>query len=88
MKHPVLLHLREHTWLWIAAFAALGVLMLVFRLATPGAFAFMVVGVLIMMQSQGTDLLAIIAEDPVVTEEDSAVSDAEDVTGRVQEPVR
>src|SRR6478735_2181429 len=26
MQHPVLLHLKEHTWLWVAGLAALGVL--------------------------------------------------------------
>jgi hypothetical protein len=88
MKHPVLLHLREHTWLWVAAFAALGVVMLLLRLATPGAFAFMVVGVLIMLKSQGTDILAIIAEDPVAAEDDAEASDAEGMAGRITEPVR
>jgi hypothetical protein len=48
----------------------------------------MVVGVLIMLKSQGTDILAIIAEDPVAAEGDAEASDAEGMAGRIREPVR
>jgi hypothetical protein len=88
MKHPVLLHIREHTWLWVAGFAALGLIMLLLRLSTPGAFAFLIVGLLIMLKSQGTDLLTIIAEDPVAEDDAAAMSAAEDQAGRIKEPVR
>jgi hypothetical protein len=88
MMHPILLHIREHTWLWVAGFAVLGLCMLLLRLATPGAFAFMIVGVVVMLKSQGTDLLAIITEDPLMEEEEPAVSSTEALAERVKEPVR
>jgi hypothetical protein len=70
MQHPVLLHLKEHTWLWVAGLAALGVLAVVLNQSTPAALFFMVVGLLIILKSQGTDLLAIVTEDPLSPGED------------------
>jgi len=87
MGHKVLLHVREHTWLWVAGFAALGAIMAVLRLATPAAFSFMVIGVLIMLKSQGTDLLSIIAADPLAPDDEAEVPEAGTVAPRVQEPV-
>ncbi len=85
MKHPVLEHMRDHTWLWVAGVAALGVLMAVLRLSTPAAFCFMAVGLLIMLKSQGVDILAIVVEDPLTGGEDTDVSEAAAV--RLKEPV-
>ena len=70
MQHPVLLHLKEHTWFWVAGLAALGVLAAVLNLSTPAALFFMVVGLLIILKSEGTDLLAIVTDDPLSPEED------------------
>jgi hypothetical protein len=81
MIKSVLLHAREHTWLWVSAFAGLGVILMGARLFTPGAFAFMMVGVLIMLKSQGADILAIITEDPVMEEDEPALSGAGGVAG-------
>ena len=69
MKHPVLRHIGEHTWLWVAGFAVLGAVMAVLRLSTPAAFFFMVVGLLVMMKSQGADILTIVTADPTSDEE-------------------
>ncbi|TDH58159.1 hypothetical protein E2C06_34050 [Dankookia rubra] len=70
MKHPVLLHIKEHTWLWVAGLAACGVLAAVLGQSTPAALLFMVVGLLIIVRSQGTDLLTIVTDDPLTPEED------------------
>jgi hypothetical protein len=43
--------------------------MAVLRLSTPAAFSFMVVGLLVMMKSQGTSILAVVTADPVSEEE-------------------
>ncbi|MFC7538894.1 hypothetical protein ACFQU2_04675 [Siccirubricoccus deserti] len=83
-----MLHIREHLWLWVAGFSLLGLCLLLLRLATPGAFAFMIVGVVIMLKSQGTDLLAIITEDPLMQDEEPADSSTEALTERAREPVR
>ena len=69
MQHPVLLHLKEHTWLWVAGLAALGVLAAVLNQSTPAALLFMAVGLLIIVKSQGTDLLTIVTADPLSPEE-------------------
>jgi hypothetical protein len=37
MQHPVLLHLKEHTWLWVGVLAALGVLAAALNQSTPAA---------------------------------------------------
>ena len=70
MQHPVLLHLKEHTWLWVAGLAALGVFAAVLNQSTPAALLFMAVGLLIIVKSQGTDLLTIVTADPLSPEED------------------
>ena len=70
MKHPVLLHIKEHTWLWVTGLAALGVLAAVLSQSTPAALLFMVVGLLIIVKSQGTDLLTIVTDDPLTPETD------------------
>src|SRR3954447_24740082 len=87
-KHPVLLHIRQHTWLWIAAFAVLGLIMAVLRLGTPAAFSFMVVGLMIIMKSQGTDILAIVTENPLAKDEGTDASNVEGAGSRLEEPVR
>ncbi|MBV1799803.1 hypothetical protein [Siccirubricoccus sp. G192] len=69
MKFPVFRHIGEHTWLWIAGFAVLGAVMAMLRLSTPAAVSFMVVGLLIMMKSQGTSILSVVTADPVPEEE-------------------
>jgi len=88
MIYPVLLHIRQHTWLWIAGFAALGLLLAVLRIATPAAFSFMVVGILIMLKSQGTDILAIVTEDPLAEGPATVAPNVENVGQRLKEPVR
>ena len=70
MKHPILLHMKEHTWLWVAGLAALGVLAAVLGQSTPAALLFMVTGLLITLKSQGTDLLKIVTEDPLTSDKD------------------
>jgi hypothetical protein len=82
MQHPVLLHLKEHTWLWVAGLAGLGVLAAVLNLSTPAALFFMAVGLLIILKSQGTDLLAIVTDDPLSPEEDEPDPVAEPATPR------
>jgi hypothetical protein len=74
MRHPVLLHLREHTWLWVAGLAAVGVLAAVLKFSTPAALLFMAVGLLIIFKSQGTDLLTIVTADPLDPEEGKPAS--------------
>jgi hypothetical protein len=64
MKHPVLAHVSEHTWLWIGAFAAAGAILAALRISTPAAIAIMIVGMLIMIRSQGTDVLSIVTSSP------------------------
>jgi hypothetical protein len=71
MQHPVLLHIREHTWLWVAGLTALGVLAAVLDLSTPAALLFMVVGLLVILKSQGTDLLTIVTSDPLATADEA-----------------
>ena len=90
MQHPVLLHVKEHTWLWVAGLAVLGVLAAVMNQSTPAALLFMVVGILIIVKGQGTDLLAIVTEDPLASDEDesdlaagSATSRSDAATGTV-----
>ena len=70
MQHPVLLHIKEHTWLWVGGLAALGVLAAALNQSTPAALLFMVVGILVILKSQGTDLLTIVTDDPLAPEED------------------
>lgn len=70
MQHPVLLHIKEHTWLWVGGLTALGVLAAVLNQSTPAALIFMVVGILVILKSQGTDLLTIVTDDPLSPEED------------------
>lgn len=82
MQHPVLLHLKEHTWLWVGGLAALGVLAAVLNLSTPAALLFMVVGLLIILKSQGTDLLTIVTDDPLSLAEDEPKLGAEPATLR------
>ena len=71
MQHPVLLHIKEHTWLWVAGLAALGLLAVVLNQSTPAALIFMVVGILVILKSQGTDLLTIVTDDPLAPDEDA-----------------
>ena len=80
MQHPVLLHLKEHIWLWVAGLAALGVLAAVLNQSTPAALLFMAVGLLIIVKSQGTDLLTIVTDDPLSPEEDELKLAAEPAT--------
>ena len=68
-KHVILAHISEHTWLWIAGMAALGAVLLLLGLSTPGAFALMLVGILIIAKSQGTDVLTIVTASPTATAE-------------------
>ena len=82
MQHPVLLHLKEHTWFWVAGLAALGVLAAVLNLSTPAALFFMVVGLLIILKSEGTDLLAIVTDDPLSPEKDESNLAAKPITPR------
>jgi hypothetical protein len=70
MQHPVLLHIKEHTWLWVGGLTALGVLAAVLNQSTPAALIFMVVGILVILKSQGTDLLTIVTDDPLASDED------------------
>jgi len=70
MQHPVLLHIKEHTWLWVAGLTALGVLAAVLNQSTPAALIFMVVGILVILKSQGTDLLTIVTDHPLASDED------------------
>ena len=70
MQHPVLLHIKEHTWLWVAGLVALAVLAVVLNQSTPAALIFMVVGILVILKSQGTDLLTIVTDDPLASDED------------------
>ena len=70
MQHPVLLHIKEHTWLWVAGLAALGVLAVVLNQSTPAALIFMVVGILIILKGQGTDLLTIVTDDSLAPEDE------------------
>jgi hypothetical protein len=72
MQHPVLLHIKEHTWLWVAGLVALAVLAVVLNQSTPAALIFMVVGILVILKGQGTDLLAIVTDDPLASDEDEA----------------
>jgi hypothetical protein len=88
MKHPVLLHVREHTWLWVAGLAVLGTLLGVLGLSTPAALSFMAVGLLVMLKSQGTDILAIVSEDPLGGGDDADASTPEATERRTAEPVR
>ena len=37
MQHPVLLHIKEHTWLWVTGLVALAVLAVVLNQSTPAA---------------------------------------------------
>jgi hypothetical protein len=82
MQHPVLLHLKEHTWLWVIGLAALGVLAAALDQSTPAALLFMVVGILVILKSQGTDLLTIVTDDPLAPQEDEPNSAAEPATAR------
>ena len=86
MEHPVLTHVRDHIWLWIAGVAALGVLLAVLGQSTLAAFLFMVDGILLMLKSQGTDILALVTEDPLAGNEDASVSGPETATAHVKEP--
>jgi hypothetical protein len=83
MQHPVLKHVSEHTWLWVAGLAALGIVLGLLSLGTPGALSFMVIGLLIMMKSQGTNILTIVTENPL---EDSDAADVADVEARRKRP--
>jgi hypothetical protein len=73
MRHPVLKHLSEHTWLWVAGLAALGLVLSLLGIGTPAALSFMVIGLLVMMKSQRTDILTIITEDPLEDNRDANV---------------
>lgn len=88
MMHPILSRIREHTWLWVAGLVVLGLCMLLLRLVTPGVTAFMIVGVVIMLKSQGTDLLTVITEDPLTEDEEPAVTSTEALAERAKAPVR
>ena len=87
MKHPVLLHVREHTWLWVAGLAVLGTLLGVLGLSTPAALSFMAVGLLVMLKSQRTDILAIVSDDPLGGVGDADASAPEAAERRTAEPV-
>ena len=63
--HKVLHHMAEHTWAWVVGITVLGVLTAALRYTTPAAFLFMLVGLLIMMKSEGTSLERIVEEDPL-----------------------
>ena len=82
MNHPVLTHVREHTWLWVGGLAVLGLLLGWLQLGTPAAVALMVAGMLIMLRGQGTDLLTIVTEDPLDSPEAANVNEAEPATAR------
>lgn len=81
-KHPILAHISEHTWLWIAILATLGVILFVLGVSTPAAFAFMLVGILIIVKSQGTDVLTIVTADPTVADRAGQDSAPEPATAR------
>jgi hypothetical protein len=70
MQHPVLSHLKQHTWLWVGGLTALGLLAVVLDQGTPAALLFMVVGVLVILKGQGTDLLTIVTADPLSPDQD------------------
>jgi hypothetical protein len=70
MQHPVLFHIKEHTWLWVVGLTAAAVLAVVLNQSTPAALIFMVVGILIILKGQGTDLLTIVTDDPLAPDED------------------
>ena len=65
--HPVLLHIRQHTWLWVAGFIAIGALLanLLPEAAGLAALSYMLAGILVMMRSQGSDPLAVLENDPL-----------------------
>ena len=88
MEHPVLTHVRDHIWLWIAGVAALGVLLAVLGQSTLAAFLFMLDGILLMLKSQGTDILALVTEDPLAGNEDATVSSPETATAPVKGAVQ
>ncbi|TDH57869.1 hypothetical protein E2C06_35620 [Dankookia rubra] len=82
MQHPVLLHIKEHTWLWVAGLVALAALAVVLNQSTPAALIFMVVGILVILKGQGTDLLTIVTDDPLSPEEDELNLAAKPATPR------
>ncbi|MBL6454620.1 hypothetical protein JMJ55_04745 [Belnapia sp. T6] len=65
MRHPVLAHMRDHVWFWIAGLLVLGLALGWAGLATPAAFLVMISGILIIVKSQGTDVLTIVTTNPV-----------------------
>ena len=75
MQHPVLRHMKEHVWLWVAGCTILGVLAILLNQATPGALLFMLAGVLIILKSQGADLLSIVTTDPLSGDNDDEVEE-------------
>lgn len=70
MRHPVLAHMRDHVWLWVAGLFVLGLALGWAGLATPAALLIMLSGILIIVKSQGTDVLTIITTNPVAPSED------------------
>jgi hypothetical protein len=70
--HPVLLHIRQHTWLWVTGFIAIGALLanLLPKAAGAAALAYMLAGILVMMRSQGSDPLAVLESDPLHGDDD------------------
>ena len=71
MRHPVLSHVSEHVWLWVAGSLVLGLALNWLGFATPGTLFVMLAGLLIIIRSQDTDLLTIVTTNPVVTDEDT-----------------
>ncbi|MBL6459213.1 hypothetical protein JMJ55_28220 [Belnapia sp. T6] len=75
MRHPVLSHIRDHAWLWIAGSFLLGLALGWAGLATPAALFIMFSGILIIVRSQGTDILTIVTTNPVAAVEDTKGDD-------------
>jgi hypothetical protein len=76
MRHPVLSHIRDHVWLWIVGLLVLGLALGWLGFATPATLLILIAGLLIIIRSQGTDVLTIATTNPAAPDEDEDMSGA------------
>jgi hypothetical protein len=72
MPKRAVAHLKGNIWLWTGGFAAAGAAAIALGWGTPGAFLFMVTGLLVIMADAHIDPIALVTED-VLHPDDSEV---------------